>query len=96
MSTFTGDVTDDPHPSDPVHYVSMAELGIEAGHGVTLVGWYFWTETWADRHGPYLSYDEATTALRQYCITQLGYQKGSGDDAPSAERRAPSAELLGD
>lgn len=41
-----------PDPADPVHE--------DAG------GWWFWDETWADRHGPYPSEGEARTALKDY------------------------------
>lgn len=34
--------------------------------------WYFWDETWADRHGPYNSREEAQRNLNFYCVTQLG------------------------
>lgn len=30
-------------------------------------GWYFWTETWADYCGPYVSEDEANKQLIEYC-----------------------------
>ena len=33
--------------------------------------WYFWTETWADRMGPFGSRDDAHAALRYYCDTEL-------------------------
>lgn len=29
-------------------------------------GWYYWTETWADRHGPFDSYEEARYFLAVY------------------------------
>ena len=38
---------------DPVHS--------EDGH------WWFWDESWADRHGPFASEDEARRALSAYC-----------------------------
>lgn len=28
--------------------------------------WYFWDETWADRHGPYETEAKARQALRKY------------------------------
>lgn len=38
-------------------------------------GWYFWDETWADRHGPFDSEEKAREALDHYCKTYLGYGK---------------------
>lgn len=29
-------------------------------------GWYFWDETWSDKHGPFDSYDEAERAFNRY------------------------------
>lgn len=34
--------------------------------------WYFWNETWSDRHGPYNTYAEASEALWQYVKNELG------------------------
>lgn len=28
--------------------------------------WWFWTETWADRNGPFNSENEARVALKEY------------------------------
>jgi len=33
--------------------------------------WYFWTETWADREGPFGSQREAEDAMWKYCKTVL-------------------------
>ena len=29
--------------------------------------WWFYDETWANEHGPFLSQTEAVAALRKYC-----------------------------
>jgi hypothetical protein len=29
-------------------------------------GWYFWDETWANCHGPYLTREEAVAAVIKY------------------------------
>ena len=29
--------------------------------------WYYWTETWADRHGPFKTEGEARIELNRYC-----------------------------
>jgi len=29
--------------------------------------WYFWNETWADRHGPFENEEAARKALAKYC-----------------------------
>jgi len=34
--------------------------------------WWFWDETWADRHGPYLTRTGAKAALEVYCREVLG------------------------
>ncbi len=34
-------------------------------------GWYFWDETWADKHGPYDTEQQARTALVIYCERYL-------------------------
>lgn len=57
--------------TDPVHYVALTEtneLGLEERPG-----WYFWTETWADRVGPYDTIEEARAALKDYAIVVLGH-----------------------
>ena len=36
------------------------------------IGWYFWDETGADRHGPYESEEEAEKQLDRYCKEVLG------------------------
>lgn len=33
--------------------------------------WYFWDETWADRHGPFMTREECETALKKYADTYL-------------------------
>ena len=44
--------------SNPVHFENDA--------------WYFWDETWAYRHGPYESEEEAKDMLNSYCEIELG------------------------
>lgn len=39
--------------------------------------WYFWDETWADRHGPFRTEDEARTHLELYTACELGYERDS-------------------
>lgn len=34
--------------------------------------WYFWDETWADRHGPFPTAKAANAALEKYCKEVLG------------------------
>lgn len=34
--------------------------------------WWFWDETWANKHGPFESHDAATAALSEYVRTELG------------------------
>ncbi len=34
--------------------------------------WYFWTETWADRYGPYSTEQEARAQFSHYCELFLG------------------------
>lgn len=33
--------------------------------------WYFWDETWTNRHGPFASRDEAETMLEAYLLESL-------------------------
>lgn len=35
-------------------------------------GWYFWDETWADKHGPFKTWNEVNTQLKNYCEHVLG------------------------
>ncbi len=35
-------------------------------------GWYFWTESWADREGPFETLEEAYAVFEYYCRTELG------------------------
>lgn len=30
-------------------------------------GWYFWDETWCDKHGPFATYKECSYMLVAYC-----------------------------
>jgi len=34
--------------------------------------WYFWDETWSDKHGPFSSETEAREVLESYCREVLG------------------------
>lgn len=45
---------------DPVH------LDEQAG------GWFYWTEMWADRNGPFPTEAEARYWLHRYCEEELG------------------------
>lgn len=44
--------------ADPVH-----EAGGE---------WFFWDETWGERHGPFSSREVARSELARYCVFGLG------------------------
>jgi hypothetical protein len=55
-----------PDNTDPVHYVPPHSPGWVAG-------WYFWNETWADRHGPFDSEEKAREELAIYVATQNGH-----------------------
>ena len=35
--------------------------------------WWFWDEIWVNQMGPYNNREEAASALKDYCIHQLGY-----------------------
>lgn len=48
---------------DPVIY-----LGEENNAGYD-EGFYFWSESWTELYGPYVRYDEAQNALRDYAVT---------------------------
>lgn len=60
-----------PFSTDPVHVVLEAEE--EEGYGgekvITLPGWYFWDETWANRHGPFPTREEAQEACNRYAAS---------------------------
>jgi hypothetical protein len=61
--------------SDPVHYAAepYADESRGAPAGWRFVpGWYFWTETWADRCGPYSTEAEARAQLARYVREVLG------------------------
>lgn len=64
------DVTAGKAP-DPVHYVPVTER-LESSEQDDIPGWYFWTETWADRMGPYPTVEAARQALDAYCKFTLG------------------------
>ena len=34
--------------------------------------WYFWDETWSERHGPYNTEEEARAAIKDYIDNYLG------------------------
>lgn len=34
--------------------------------------WYFWNETWSDKHGPYTSRAKAEEELTWYMVETLG------------------------
>jgi hypothetical protein len=58
-----------------VHYADTPHEGEEQQlppGEVFRPGWYFWTETWADRCGPYASEEEAERMLERYCREVLG------------------------
>lgn len=44
-------------PQDPVHFDNGS--------------WYFWDETWSERHGPFGSEVEARTAVNRYARETL-------------------------
>lgn len=53
--------------SDLVHYDDQpCEADTSGGDEWKGPGWYFWTETWADRIGPFPTEAEATKACRAY------------------------------
>ncbi len=56
---------------NPVHYLATPEK-YPPGNHVDEVGWYFWDETWSNRHGPYPTKEEADAALKKYCEEYLG------------------------
>ena len=61
--------------ADPIHYAFEAheqEHLLNDANWVFEPGWFFWTETWADRVGPYASYDEARHMLERYVSEVLG------------------------
>ena len=33
--------------------------------------WYFWNDTWSERHGPYNSEEETLEKLDKYCVQYL-------------------------
>lgn len=58
---------------NPVVYMDDASLGIDwdcvdnwASYGYSVPGWYFWDETWAYCHGPFLTEEDANGACREY------------------------------
>ncbi len=36
--------------------------------------WYFWDETWAFKHGPFDTEEEAQEALNKYALEQLNWE----------------------
>lgn len=57
---------------DPVHYHERKpETTRLSGAAQDASGWYFWDETWTDRHGPYSTEAEARTALQSYIDEHL-------------------------
>lgn len=56
---------------DPVHYETDPSQW-EKEEGWRGPGWYFWTETWADRCGPYETEAEAREQLKRYVLEVLG------------------------
>lgn len=50
----------------PVHYAAEECEADQFNDKPFEPGWYFWTETWADRIGPYASEHEANEAARLY------------------------------
>jgi hypothetical protein len=42
--------------------------------------WYFWDETWADRHGPYDTEEIARAELKKYCDYLDGELNDGGRD----------------
>lgn len=51
-------------PRDPVHALREAERD-ELGRW-DIPGWYFWDETWSNRHGPFATRAEAVEARENY------------------------------
>lgn len=47
---------------DPVEFLERDCL-----EGGNEPGWYFWDETWACSHGPFMSEAEAREQLERYC-----------------------------
>ncbi|NNM56253.1 hypothetical protein [Acidocella sp.] len=54
------------YDTDPVHSVLPEQLGEPETADIEFCGWYFWDETWSDRHGPFASRDEANAACILY------------------------------
>jgi hypothetical protein len=55
---------------NPVHYADEpCEADLTGGDVWKGPGWYFWTETQADRIGPFPTETEANLALEHYCET---------------------------
>lgn len=46
-------------------------------------GWYFWDETWANKIGPYESYEEANAALHAY-IKELNYESSTNSGSTAS------------
>lgn len=56
---------------DPIHFVAEPEQ-LELSETPDEPGWYFWTETWCDRCGPYPTEAIAREMLEKYCREVLG------------------------
>ncbi len=55
------------YDTDPVHAIRL-------GHDLV---WYFWDETWSNRHGPFKTKRLARTALKAYCNLYLSDLRGA-------------------
>lgn len=67
--------------TNPIHMLSETEVCTECkgtgchycnNRGNFPSGWYFWDETWTNRMGPYLTKEQASETLREYCNYMLG------------------------
>ena len=56
---------------NPVHYTRVENEADRYNDKPFEPGWYFWTETWTDRIGPYAYEAEADEALRRYSERKL-------------------------
>ncbi len=57
-------------PSQRVAPVPIAAVNpihcVPAPEGDLLPGWYFWDETWCNRHGPFATREETEAAMKAY------------------------------
>ncbi len=54
-------------PQDPVFYHSGGPISDTIITCTEPAGWYYWTETWCDYHGPFETNKSANEDLIKYC-----------------------------